>query len=84
VSISSPNDILLPEIAGGSSRPARSKVAAFVPIAVALLGVTAILFGGLSARDTRTAAARTTVDPITTGSVAPAADQGRAIETLDR
>lgn len=83
MSISSPNDILLPEIAGSSSRPARSKIAAFVPIAIALFGVTAILFGGLSARDTRTSELRTAVDPVVTGSIAADDNAKSAADRLD-
>jgi hypothetical protein len=59
-------DLLLPE--SPASRPRQSPLAAFVPIAVALFGVAAILAGGVSARDVAVAD-RAAVDPITTGSV---------------
>ena len=76
-------DILLPP---ATSAPgiSRSKLAAFVPITLALLGVGAVLLGGVSARhaDADTASLRR-IDPITTGSIAPA-DQRRAMEMLDR
>ena len=63
-----PDDILLPQSA--ASRPRPIPVAAFVPIAVAMLGVAAILFGGVSARDMAVAEDRAAVDPMTTGSIA--------------
>jgi hypothetical protein len=63
-----PDDILLPENAG--ARPRQVPLAAFVPIAVAIFGVAAILFGGVSARDVAVADGNPAVDPIVTGSVA--------------
>jgi hypothetical protein len=50
-------------------RPVRTKIAAFLPITFALLGVAAILVGGVSARST-SVAQKQAVDPITTGSIA--------------
>lgn len=73
-------DILLPA-AGGS----RGLVVAFVPIAVALIGIGFILFGGISARDSAAATAfGITVDATTTGSVTTPAEQRRILEMLDR
>ena len=43
------HDIILPPQAA-SSGITRSKAAAFVPLAIALFGVAAVLFGGVSAR----------------------------------
>lgn len=66
------NDILIPlEIEPVTELPKRSRLAAFVPIVIAVLGVAAILFGGISARD-HDVAARQAIDPITTGSIHPA------------
>jgi hypothetical protein len=63
------NDILIPlEIEPITHVPPRSRLAAFVPIAVAIVGVIAVLAGGVSARHAEYAA-RQAVDPITTGSV---------------
>jgi hypothetical protein len=78
------HDIILPPgaIAGGISR---SKLAAFVPITLAVLGVGAVLLGGVSARhDAGDLAAIQKIDPMTTGSIATPADRRRALEMLDR
>ena len=64
-----PNDILLPagaEPTEAASR--RSRVAAFVPITIAVVGVVAILFGGVSARHAD-AVAQDLIDSVTTGSI---------------
>ncbi len=78
------HDIILPPgtIAGGISR---SKLAAFVPITLALIGVGAVMLGGVSARhsDGEVAALRQ-IDPMTTGSIATPEQQRRALEMLDR
>jgi len=66
----SATDILIPTAADTTDgRPPQSRFAAFVPITLALVGVAAILFGGVSARHTETAATQA-IDPITTGSIA--------------
>lgn len=81
------SDILLPRSAW-STVEGRSRAAAFVPITLALFGVAAILFGGVSARMDATAhAALTDIDPVITGSIAaPLTDEERrqAIRMLDR
>ena len=41
-----------------------------MPIAIALIGVAAILVGGVSARQVSTVEQNAVVDPITTGSIA--------------
>jgi hypothetical protein len=78
-------DILLPDTDGSEFLVNRSLLVAFVPITVALLGVALILFGGVSAHeaDVSSAAAATSIDPMTTGSVATPDDQRRALEMLD-
>ena len=77
------SDILLPRAAWGSTTD-RSRMIAFVPIMVALLGVAGILLGGISVQ---TINAHTTVlsaiDPLTTGSIATD-DHLRALPMLDR
>jgi hypothetical protein len=66
------NDILIPlEIEPIETRPEPSKLAAFVPILFALIGVVAILAGGISAK-TRDSGDRQGIDMIQTGSIAPA------------
>ncbi|MEJ0013869.1 MAG: hypothetical protein WDM94_14925 [Bauldia sp.] len=77
------HDIILPPgtIAGGIGR---SKLAAFVPITLAVLGVGAVLFGGVSARHDDNVAGLHQVDPMTTGAIAAPEDQRRALEMLDR
>ena len=63
------NDILIPlEIEPLETRPQGNKLAAFIPIVLALIGVGAILAGGISARN-HEIANRVIVDPIQTGSV---------------
>lgn len=75
------HDIILPPAAGATGI-SRSKIAAFVPITLALFGVAAILFGGITARNDSAVASISVIDPVTTGSViAPSA---HAIEMLDR
>jgi hypothetical protein len=78
------HDIILPPaaLAPGISR---SKLAAFVPITLAILGVGAVLLGGVSARsnDASTASLRP-IDPMTTGAIASPEAQRRALEMLDR
>jgi hypothetical protein len=61
------------------------RLAPFVPIAIAFLGVAAILLGGVVARQTTTTVGRAAeIDPVTTGSVAKSpADQRRILEMLD-
>jgi hypothetical protein len=66
------NDILIPlEIEPLETRPERGKLAALVPITLALIGVGAILAGGISAKH-HELAGRPVVDTIETGSIAPA------------
>ena len=79
------DDLLLPFVAEAApTGPSRTSVAAFVPIALALIGVAMILFGGLSARDPATAiGAAYPVDPIQTGAIAPR-DRAYDREMLDR
>jgi hypothetical protein len=69
-----PDDILLPSAAGSARpRPAKSHLTAFVPIALALLGVVAVLFGRVTTQDISANDVPVAVDPVTTGSIeAPA------------
>ncbi len=64
------NDILIPLEIEPAELPKRGKLAAFVPITIAVLGVAAVLLGGISARDHQVAA-RQAVDPVITGSIHP-------------
>jgi hypothetical protein len=70
-----------------TKRVSRTRIIAFVPIVVALVGVGAILLGHVSAPTASVAAKEPTVDPVVTGSIA-APDKpdeiGRTIEMLDR
>jgi hypothetical protein len=63
-----PDDILLPS-ASADRRPGRSRIAAFVPIAVALVGVAAILFGRVTVHEVSANEVPAAVDPMTTGSI---------------
>jgi hypothetical protein len=79
-------DLTLPLIIDAyESRPRRTRVAAFVPIAVALLGVLMILIGGITVNPsgTTTVSAEDRVDPIVTGSIAPR-DRLHDLIMLDR
>jgi hypothetical protein len=76
------HDIILPPGTVASSI-SRSKLAAFVPITLALVGVVAVLAGGINARHDNEVALRS-VDPVITGSIMPADEQRRALEMLDR
>jgi hypothetical protein len=75
-------DILLPEAATDSGL-SRSKLTAFVPITLALIGVAAILLGGVTTHETNGENAAIGVDPIVTGAIAATADQRRPLEMLD-
>lgn len=63
------DDILIdPETPStGSNRPLRVRLAAFVPITIAILGIAAVLLGGISARHK---VADAGIDAIVTGTVA--------------
>ncbi|CAN5285026.1 hypothetical protein BH10PSE9_BH10PSE9_01690 [soil metagenome] len=70
-----PDDVTLPMHAMPANPDARpARLIAFVPIVIALTGVGAILVGSLSVRGSgpSVAASAAKVDPVTTGSVAPA------------
>jgi hypothetical protein len=72
------NDILVPlEIEPIEAPREASKLTAFIPIALALVGVAAILGGGISAK-TREVASRASVDTMVTGSIGPAMLQNGA------
>jgi hypothetical protein len=92
MSIRYPNDALLPQRGADTARAARLKPAVFVPIALALIGVAAILFGGLTVRGPAPAVSKAEqIDPVVTGSIQPAsfdemspAEQRQVLEMLDR
>jgi hypothetical protein len=66
------NDILIPlEIEPIETRPEPGRLTAFIPITLAVVGVAAILAGGISARH-HEVADRAAIDMIETGSIAPA------------
>jgi hypothetical protein len=78
----SSHDIILPPAALPAD-VAQSKFAAFVPIALALVGVAAIILGGVSARTDGAVASVSPVDTVVTGSIAAPADLS-VMELLDR
>lgn len=64
--------------------PRRTAVIAVVPIAVALIGLALIMFGGATARDPASAiGAAKQVDPIATGAI-PERDRAYDLMMLDR
>lgn len=65
-----PDDILLPVATGAAERrPGQSRIAAFVPITIALIGVVAILFGRITVHEITVGDALQGLDPIATGSI---------------
>ncbi len=78
------SDILLPREAW-SAAVQRSRLAAFVPILLALLGVAGVLLGGISAGPSVANQATTApIDPVTTGSVVSQGAAHEALRLLDR
>jgi hypothetical protein len=77
------HDIILPP-GMAQSATGRSKLAAFVPLTLALIGVAAVLLGGVSARHDESVAQLRQTDPMTTGAITTPEDQRRALEMLDR
>lgn len=64
------NDVLVAQaIPDDAEPPLRARLAAFVPLTIALIGIGAILLGGVSARHDPRAEAPV-VDTIATGSIA--------------
>ncbi len=79
----SAHEIILPPAVGAGI--SRTRMAAFIPLALALVGVAAVLVGGVSARGTgNVTASAGAVDPIVTGSIVSPDEQQRAMKTLDR
>ena len=75
------DDVLIPS-AAAEARAGSRPVAAFIPISIAIAGIAAILFGGITAQNP-VVAGPTDIDTIVTGSVAkasspPAAEVGDA------
>ncbi len=64
--------LLRPDEDSAEQRPAGAQAVAFLPISVAIFGVAVILLGGLSL-STTSVAKKQAIDPIATGSIAPAA-----------
>ncbi len=91
MSIRFPDDTILPPRDEAGTHSAL-RPAVFLPIAIAFIGVAAILLGGLPARDPTTAiGAAEMIDPVVTGSIQPVsfdtmsdADQRHTLEMLDR
>jgi hypothetical protein len=84
MSIRFPDDAILPPTGAADPRSPRLRPAVFVPIAVALMGVAAILLGGLNAAPPVIGKAER-IDPVMTGSVPMSdADRRHALEMLDR
>ena len=64
------DDILVEPARAGASEPTlRMKLAAFVPLTIALIGVGAVMFGGVSARQQSTASVPPAIDSMSTGSI---------------
>jgi hypothetical protein len=78
----SAREIILPPAATASI--SRTRIAALVPLTLALAGVAAILLGSGSRGITTVAASATAVDPVITGSIVSVDAQQRAMKMLDR
>jgi hypothetical protein len=66
-----PDDILLPTVLGADDRrPPRSRVAAFVPISIAIIGVAAILVGRVTVHEIANSDVLDNVDSVVTGTIA--------------
>jgi hypothetical protein len=63
-----PDDILLPTTPG-DKRPSRSRIVAFVPITIAIVGVAAILVGRVTAHEIANSDVMKGVDSMVTGSI---------------
>jgi len=65
-----PDDILLPTVSDSADRrPSRSRIVAFVPITIAVIGVAAILVGRVTVNEIAGSRAIDGADPITTGAI---------------
>jgi hypothetical protein len=65
-----PDDILLPTTPGvDDKRPSRSRIVAFVPITIAIVGVAAILVGRVTAHEIANSDVMKGVDSMVTGSI---------------
>jgi hypothetical protein len=65
-----PDDILLPRDTDSTDRrPNRSRIVAFVPITIAVIGVAAILLGRITVDEIAGSRAIDRADPMTTGSI---------------
>ena len=79
----SSTDILLPEAT--ATRLSRTKLAAVLPLSLALAGVAFILLGGVNARGSSAEVAATAgLDPTVTGSIMSPDDRRQALMMLDR
>jgi hypothetical protein len=74
----------LAAVAAEKTELPRARLAAFVPIAIALIGVGVVLTGGISAtpKPGEAIATAAAIDPVTTGTVAPAV-RADALARLD-
>jgi hypothetical protein len=80
-----PDDILLPMTAPSvAPRPHQSRIVAFVPIVIALMGVTAILLGRVTAQDLSKVHGALGVDPIQTGAIATPPISGYGVDAIAR
>jgi len=65
-----PDDILLPTLPNATdNRPARSRIVAFVPITIAIIGVAAILVGKVTVSEIAKSDVLDGLDPVVTGTV---------------
>ena len=80
-----PDDIMLPMGAASTdARPSQSRLLAFVPISIALIGIAAILVGRVTAHDIAAIDKPGAVDPIQTGSIQAAPISGYGIDAVAR
>jgi hypothetical protein len=66
-----PDDILLPTLPNATdNRPSRSRIVAFVPITIAIIGVAAILVGKVTVNEIANSDVLDRTDPVVTGTIA--------------
>ena len=79
-----PDDVMLPMgAASADARPGQSRIVAFIPISIAIVGVAAILLGRVTAHDVA-AIDKPGIDPVQTGAIQTVPISGYGIDAVSR